>query len=259
MVKKIVKEKKPMKKAVKKPPMKKSKEIQTGLKPLLKSKISMKKPKINNKNQTIKQSVNVKVTNITPKIVRPPRRPKSKVIRTAGLTPTQLAQATGSSQRITSFPAFDNVPSLGNSPLSASDTKKQIEDQVEEVGQRFIKNMILPNKKIPKKRITGLKSEEEIEAKRVETNRKNREKRASAKESKSQDNPLNFKTPDKGNESFGSDIIPQASLNPQMSESNQLVNNPLINRDNFNTFTPITRIKRLKKLVVRDEEEEDFL
>jgi hypothetical protein len=37
-----------------------------------------------------------------------------------------------------------------------------------------------------------------------------------------QNNPLSFKSPEKGNESFGNDIIPEPSLNPQESRSNKL-------------------------------------
>jgi hypothetical protein len=220
-----------VKKEVKKPVTKKPKPKVTK-KP---------KPKVTKKsNINQKQSVNVKININDNKKIRKP----SKVVRTAGLTPLQLAQAQGngsSSQRISSYPIFEDVPSLPVSKNTESlDMKKEIGNQIEEARQKFLQDntMRIPriiNSKVPRVTIPRVKKiltlEEEAE-KKLEKSRKAREKYASNKKSKQptqpveeyemQNNPMNFKTPERGNESFGSDIIQEPLLNPQQSESYKL-------------------------------------
>jgi hypothetical protein len=209
-----------------------------------------KKPKVTKKSNNQKQSVNVKI-NIDNNRTRTP----SNVIRTAGLTKKQLAQQTGdgsSSQRITSFPSFENVSAPSASPslpllkdTDSLDVKKEIENQIEQARQRFIKDntMRLPRINTPKvpvpprviiQRGRRILTVEEEEQKRLERNKKARDKRASDKISKQeaqqqqgeeyemQNNPMNFKTPERGNESFGNDILQEPYLNPQQSQFNRL-------------------------------------
>jgi hypothetical protein len=204
------------------------------------------KPKITKKsNINQKQSVNVKININDNKKSRKP----TKVVRTAGLTPLQLAQASssGSSQRISSFPTFENVPSLPVSKNSDSlDVKKEIGNQIEEARQKILQDSTIrvpriTNPKIPVPprvtipRVKQKISVEEEEEKRLERNKKARDKRESTKKAKQtqqeesvefpyemQNNPLSFKSLERGNESFANDIIPEPSLNPQESKYNKL-------------------------------------